>query len=111
MDLRPYFTAYPWLPPILLVLGLCASQALVRKYRPAAWRAVFGWMSPDWPDLARRAIQSVPSAVGGAVITAACTGGDMKLAAAGALVGVFAPPLHHLLKWLPFVPYDGALGR
>lgn len=96
-----------------LPLVLWFAQYLLRKLAPSFWEwcanlGPFGAvdLSPAL-TLARKVWQALPSVVGGAVIMALMSGGDVRAAALGALKGALAPLLHELLKAAP-IPYQGA---
>ncbi len=104
--------ASPYLWGALPVL-LWFVQYLVRRYLPNLWER-FANLGPFGSVdagpvlmLARKAWQALPSAVAGAVVLAAMTGGDVHAAALGAIKGALAPLLHEVLKWSP-LPYQGA---
>lgn len=99
----------PALPAVALVLVLWAPQAAMRRWLPGLWTR-FAALGPQ-AQLARQLFQGLPSVVGGALLGALSAGGDPWEAATAALVGAVAPFWHHLLKALPFVPYDGELGK
>ncbi len=104
-------TAAPWLG---LTLALFVAQYLLRRFAPNFWEWCANIPFGDPVDrtaavtYARRAWQALPSVVGGAVLVALFTHANVHLAAWGALAGLGAPLLHHLAKWLPWLPYMGA---
>jgi len=111
---RAWLTAInPELPWALLALAVFAICYAVRRWLPRVWERIVA-IVPVRVDTSgalvalRKLWQSWPSALLGAVLPVLLTGGDTKLAAKGALVGLLAPLIHELAKWAPFLPYRGA---
>jgi len=57
-----------------------------------------------------KALQSLPGTVFAAVMGAISSGGNVKVAALGALAGPLATLAHHILEAIPWIPYRGRLG-
>jgi hypothetical protein len=95
----------PW-----CALALCSWLATyaVRRWCPAIWAAVLRWGPPG--GVVEQVLQALPGAAASAVLGALGAGTDPWSAAKGAVAGLCAPLLHHLLKAIPQVPYRGALG-
>lgn len=96
---------FPW---VFLTAAIWITQYLLRRFYPKLWVLAFSWVPGDFPDMAQRVLQGLPSTLIGAAIPALASGGDTSEAVKGALFGALAPLWHHMLKALPG-PYDGAL--
>ena len=105
---RAYLAAInPALPAVVLILVLWAPQAAIRKWLPKLWEVPASW-GPKAEGL-KHLWQALPSAAGGALLTAVSSGGDPWQATWGAVYGLLAPALHHALRASP-IPYQGELG-
>lgn len=100
----------------LVVLAVFSLMYWVRRRFPKIWErcadlAPFlrGDVDPVLAAL-RKAWQAVPSAVAGAVMTALLSGGNLRAAELGAVLGLLAPVLHELAKWCPWLSYRGEVG-
>lgn len=100
-----------------LVAAIFLIVYLVRKFAPKLWLA-FEAKSPfvvadPAPVLAalHKAFQAIPSVLLGIAIPALLSGGDVKAAAFGALMGLVPPVQHELARWAKWIPYEGKLGK
>ncbi len=106
----------PSLPAAVLALWIFALVYLVRKFFPQHWELVAN-VIPVKVDSGmamvtlRKLWQAIPAALLGATIPVLLTGGDVKLAASGALVGLVPPFAHEIAKWIPWIPYRGEVGK
>lgn len=93
-------------PYAALTLAVWAVVWAVRRYRPSWWARLLR-LGIDPEGALSHFIQAVP----GAIIGGLWAGGttlDVEQAAYGLLFGLFAAPLHHLVKLSP-AAYQGAL--
>src|SRR5262245_21439642 len=89
----------PDLPWALLALGVFVLVYMVRKAAPAVWL----WFEAKSPALkhlddptpvlvaVHKAFQALPSVLLGALLPAVISGGDLRQAAAGAVMGLLPP--------------------
>jgi hypothetical protein len=99
--------------PLIVTVGLWATQYGVRRKYPKLWKMCFSWVPEDTGPMARKVLQGLPSAVLGAAGMALYSGMDVRQAAWGAVYGACAPLLHHTLAAAPdrMISYHGALGE
>jgi hypothetical protein len=96
----------PWaLLTVLIFLSVYAS----RKFCPKLWL----WFDLVTPDGAvGHAVQGLPSVALGALAAAFTAGpGNYGFVWCGLVSGALAPILHLLMKWAPFIPYQGAIAQ
>lgn len=99
---------HPLAPWVFLSLAIWAGVTVWRKHWPQSWEWFSNWPSPT--SAAAHMIQALPSAIIGAAFAAWSTGGGIDMAAMGAISGLGAPLIHHILKAAPG-SYKGALGK
>ncbi len=117
-QLTTWLAALPaGVPTALLALLIFGVIFAVRKLAPGLWAVLLQWVPSlgfdETPalELVHKFVQSIPALVMAAVLSALGSGGNVKQAVVLALAGPLAVLGHELLKWLPFVPYLGALGQ
>jgi hypothetical protein len=107
----------PVLPRALLVTAVFVLVYVFRKLFPAVWelfaRAVPVAVVDPAPVLLllSKLWQALPGALLGAVMLAIGTGGDVRAALKGALGGALAAFAHEVFKAVPWIPYQGAVGK
>lgn len=107
----------PALPRALLVGVVLLAVWLLRKLFPRTWewfaRAVPVSVIDPAPALLvlSKAWQALPGAVLGAVALSFGNGGDVREAVRGAVYGALAALAHEVLKAVPWIPYQGAVGK
>ncbi len=98
--------AAPWLA---LTLASWLTCLALRKWAPTYRTAFLAWGPPN--GAIEKIVGSLPIVAASAVVATIGTGGDPWGAALGAVAGLGAPLLHHIAKWLKFIPYRGSLGK
>lgn len=122
--LEPIKVAIAWLtaidpavPRALLVAAVLVTVLTIRKLFPRLWE-LFARVVPvpvidPHPLLLvlSKAWQSLPALLIGAVLTSVTAGGDTKAAVKGAVAGALAALAHEVLKAVPWLPYEGSVGK
>lgn len=103
---------HPAAPAVVMLGAIFLSQYLVRRFIPGVWEWMANLPFPGGAHkpaviLLRKAWQALPSAGVGAFLGAFAYNGDTTAAVAGAIVALFAPVGHEMLKAAPSVPYRG----
>lgn len=107
----------PSVPRALFVVAVLVTVLLIRKAFPRAWEAFARVVRVPVIDpaplllLASKAWQALPGAVIGGVTLALGTGGDVRAAVKGVVFGALAALAHEVLKAVPWIPYQGAVGK
>lgn len=107
----------PVLPRALLVTAVFLLIYLLRKLFPRAWelfaRAVPVAVVDPAPVLLllSKLWQALPGAAFGAALLAFTSGGDVRASVKGAIGGALAAFAHEVLKAVPWIPYQGAVGK
>jgi hypothetical protein len=99
----------PSVPWLVLIAAAFVGTYLLRKFAPTLWVTIAAWGPPD--STLAHVTQALPGTVASAVVAALGTGLNPWAAALGAACGLIAPLVHHLAKFLKFIPYRGALGK
>jgi hypothetical protein len=88
--------AAPWCT--IPVIAWLANWA-IRTWLPTVWEWCATRIGSERTVMLRKAVQTLPSVVMGAIIVAFAQGGQYDLIVGGALVALGAPLWHELLKW------------
>jgi len=104
---RGELEAIHWLAPwVVLSVATWLFVYAIRRWLPSLWEPLTRWPSGDTP--ASHVLQALPSAIIGAAWASATTDESAGMAVYGAVAGLAAPLIHHVLRALPG-PYRGAL--
>lgn len=98
-------------------IGVFFTIYLFRKLFPNAWI----WLVKRIPyidfettpilALLDKTVQALPATLFGLVMATLSSGGSVKVALLGALAGPINVIAHHILQAIPWIPYQGKLGK
>lgn len=101
----------------VFVIGVFFTIYFFRKLFPNAWI----WLVKRIPyidfettpllAIMDKVVQALPATLFGLVMATLSSGGSVKVALLGALAGPINVIAHHVLQAIPWIPYQGKLGK
>lgn len=91
---------------VLMLVNWLLTYAM-RRWAPVQFAALAKW-GPEGGKL-QHVLGALPGTIASAVLAALWTGADPMLVAKDTVRAALAPLWHHFVKWLPVLPYRGAM--